>query len=134
MIITNDNRTYSVWTDGSCYPNPGPMGAGIFIECPDKTVITKSLTLGHGTNNIAEFLAVIAAIKMLNRIGGVNDVRFFADSNLVVSTMMKGWKLRQPKLIILADMIRTELKAFRRYSFKWIPREENERADALSRS
>jgi len=132
MIITTTN-TYKIWTDGSCYPNPGPMGAGVYIECPDGTIITKTISLGNGTNNMAEFLAVIAAIKMLNKIGGVDDVQFFSDSNLMVSAIVKGWKMRQPKLIILADIIRAEMKAFRKYSFKWIPREENERADNLSR-
>ena len=54
----------SVYTDGSCSPNPGHMGVGMVIRYRDKQIQT-SKYLGFGTNNQAELLAIKGALKVI---------------------------------------------------------------------
>ena len=53
-----------VWVDGACQPNPGEMAIGVWS--PDLK-FKLSEKCGPGTNNMAEYLALVQAINKLNR-------------------------------------------------------------------
>ena len=58
------SRASVIHFDGACQPNPGLMGIGWTIHDPDGNLIeTGSRTAGSGTNNIAEYLALIEAME-----------------------------------------------------------------------
>ena len=58
-----DARPAVIHTDGACLRNPGPAGAGfVILDQSGNTLAEGSLPIGHGTNNIAEYRAVIAAL------------------------------------------------------------------------
>ena len=88
-----------VFTDGSCYGNPGPGGWGV-VRVRDGAVLAQR----HGahpstTNNRMEFEAMIAGLEMIDP-SEAEDV--YSDSNLVVQTLnewaagweRRGWKRR----------------------------------------
>ena len=69
------------YTDGSCLGNPGPSGYAGILTCKGKKHVVK----GHvheGTNNSAELMAVIEAMKALNK---PCNVEFHVDSQYVMS-------------------------------------------------
>ncbi len=88
-----------VFTDGSCYGNPGPGGWGV-VRVRDGEVLAQR----HGahpatTNNRMEFEAMIAGLEMIDPSEAEN---IYSDSNLVVQTLnewaagweRRGWKRR----------------------------------------
>ena len=77
-----------IYTDGAARGNPGPGGYGAILMWGDKR---KELSCGykHTTNNRMELMAVIAALKALNREG--LNITVFSDSSYVVNAVEKGW-------------------------------------------
>jgi ribonuclease HI len=83
-----------IYTDGSCSPNPGPGGYGVFLRRPDKTTATYCGGYRLTTNNRMEILAVIEALKVAPRNG---RVVIYSDSQYVVNALTKGWAFRWRK-------------------------------------
>ncbi|MDE2027370.1 MAG: ribonuclease H, partial [Candidatus Omnitrophica bacterium] len=48
-----------IFTDGGCSGNPGPAAIGVVIKEGEKTIKTLAQAIGRGTNNIAEYTALI---------------------------------------------------------------------------
>lgn len=84
-----------IYTDGSCRGNPGPGGwCAIFLEKNSK----KSFEVLKGnasdtTNNRMEMTAVIEALLYVDhhKLNGA-QVTLYSDSNLVIQTLLQGWK------------------------------------------
>ena len=54
------------YTDGSASPNPGPSGAGASVfDVIAGAVFDLGLSLGHGTNNLGELIAVGICLKFI---------------------------------------------------------------------
>lgn len=78
----------TIYTDGSCVPNPGPGGwAAIIIS--DKPTITLQGHEEQTTNNRMELLAIIKALESLPE-GG--HVKIFSDSKYAIHTITHGWR------------------------------------------
>jgi len=86
-----------VYTDGACPGNPGPMGIG-FILRYNGHEIKVGRYIGEGTNNRAEILAVIEALKSIKR----RDVHvvLHTDSQLVYGYLTQGWKVKKNKELV----------------------------------
>ena len=99
-----------VYTDGSCIPNPGPMGAAYVIISNDKIIHEDSFFLEKGTNNIGEYMAVQKAIEYINKTDDLSKLSFtlFSDSNLVIKQLNKIWKIKDPILKEYYDSINAQ--------------------------
>lgn len=86
--MTDFNIT--IYTDGSCLGNPGPMGIGVILKCGDR-IKEISKNLGNGTNNIAEVSAVVAGLTAL-RCPERCNVELHTDSGYVEGLVVKGWQ------------------------------------------
>lgn len=77
-----------VYTDGSARGNPGPGGYGVILQWGNAR---KELSQGYRltTNNRMELLAVIAALRALNKEG--LDIVIYTDSQYVLNAVEKGW-------------------------------------------
>jgi len=75
------------------------------------------------TNNVAEYQAIVSALKSL-RPGC--KVEILTDSLLVVSQLRGEYRIRDPKLVKLANEVRT-IEERRRFTLTvtWVPREQN---------
>ena len=86
------------------------------------------------SSNVAEYAALCAALEFLltkKQEDSVIEVR--SDSTLVVNQMSGKWKFRKG-LYHEKYLEAVRLCArFAKLRFRWIPREENEEADLLSR-
>ncbi len=120
-----------IHTDGACFGNPGPMGIGIAIHKDGKTVKKVSEYIGKGTNNIAEYTAVLRGLAFAKEMNE-REVEIRSDSELLIKQMKGEYKTKMPHLKELKKKI-DELRKEINVNFKWVPREQNEIADLLSK-
>ncbi len=117
--------------DGASRGNPGECGAGACIINDDGTTAWESSrALGKGTNNEAEYHALIMLLEEISR-RGLRGVDVRGDSRLVVLQVRGEWKVREDRLRPLAGQARSLLRESGS-NIDWIPREQNAIADALS--
>jgi ribonuclease HI len=123
---------YVMKFDGCCNPNPGEMGLGIVVwNEDDKKVMEISERAGFGTNNQAEYRALIRGLEELSTIyKGV--VLVLGDSQLVIHQMNGQWDVRSKELRPLFTKAQELEKNFEKISYQWLDREENKEADLLS--
>ena len=131
---------YIVYTDGAVEPvNPGGHGVGGWVIKENDEILSKGvLDLGQDptmTNNRAEYCAVYGALKDMIHRGFVGKpIMLMTDSQLVVNQLNDKWGCRAPHLRTWRDMIWKLTESFSDVSFHWIPREQNQEADEMSRS
>jgi len=133
---------YRCWFDGACEPiNPGGTATyGTVIEIVGGLTTTGSGYAGKGpeiSNNVAEYAAVIHILNCLILDDQCEEAVIYGDSQLVIQQLSGKWKARgglymdyYRKALSLVE----DLKARGcNISFTWIPREQNELCDQLSR-
>ena len=91
------DNAITVYTDGACFSNPGPMGAGAVLIWGDNRKEISTF-LGHGTNNLAELHAVRLALEAIKN----RDlpVRVFSDSSYVIGLLARGWKAKENREVV----------------------------------
>jgi len=121
------NLTLEIYCDGS-----GTGGYGWTAQSASGNIIKEhwGKIQGDTTNNVAEYEAVISALKwaLENTVG---NVFVYTDSLLVVSQVSGTWRCKKPHLQPLLKQAR-ELMARTDAKLAWIPRKQNKRADELS--
>jgi ribonuclease HI len=128
-----------VFYDGACEPiNPGGnAGFGALIKMDGKTIWEKSDFVGEGSkmsNNVAEYAGMIGVLEeLINR--GLEDERIVVhgDNKMTIMQMAGAWKAKKGLYLPWYWKCRALVKRFDRIEFKWIPREMNSEADALSK-
>jgi len=90
---------------------------------------------GHAraTNNTAEYVGAICALEWLTAQGYDGDVRLAGDSQLVIRQMTGEYRVLSEGLRPYHDRLLQLAGRFRRVEYVWVPREENTRADQLSK-
>lgn len=122
----------TLFADGACRGNPGPAGSGaLLLDERGEPLAELTLSLGHATNNIAEYSALILGLEEARR-RDIDAIDVRMDSLLVVRQMQGLWKIKHPGLRPLALRAGALLAAFGQRTIEHIPREENSRADALA--
>jgi ribonuclease HI len=121
-----------LYADGAARGNPGAAGAGAVLYDEKGTVVAElARPLGHATNNMAEYSALILGLEEAKRRGATAiDVRM--DSLLVVQQMRGLWRIKHPGLTPLALRAGALLASFPEREIRHVPREANAAADELS--
>jgi ribonuclease HI len=122
-----------IHTDGAARGNPGPAGAGAILrDAADGTVLSEiAEPLGHATNNVAEWTAVLLALEDARRLGATHvDLRM--DSELVARQISGIYRVKHPDLKPLHAVVMELLRGFEAYTVGHVPRELNKDADRLS--
>lgn len=118
--------------DGAARGNPGPAGAGVYVEAErDRPVLEFYEPLGRTTNNVAEYRALLLALERAEE-AGADEVEIRSDSRLLVEQMRGNFKIRAEHLKPLLSESVLRAKRFRTFSITHIPRENNTRADRLA--
>jgi len=138
-------KKVTIYTDGSCYPNPGGPGGYAAILSYGKHVKEISGSELSSTNNRMEMMAVIAGLEALRQVVAVT---VYTDSKYVRNAFTKGWlekwkkngwKTADNKPVKNKDLWQQLSKLFVKFNFKikWVPGHvgirKNERADELAR-
>ena len=121
-----------IYTDGAARGNPGPAGAGAILRDADGTVLAEiAEPLGHATNNVAEWTAVLLALEEARRLGATHvDLRM--DSELVARQISGIYRVKHPDLRPIHTSVMELLRALDGYTVGHVPRELNKDADRLS--
>ena len=128
-----------IYTDGASRGNPGVGSIGV-VFCNEKEEIIKRYSeyLGDSvTNNEAEYLAVIFALKKISSVFGKKlaastEIELRSDSELLVKQMKGEYKIMNPKIQELFLQAWNLKIDFAKVVFKAIPREKNKEADRLA--
>ncbi len=128
------------FSDGGARGNPGSAAYGVFIE-NDKgeTLAEFGRTIGHATNNVAEYEGVNAILDWLlshkDMLSGKKQIQVFLDSLLLVSQITGIWKVKNKVLQeYLIALKKKELQLPCKITYAHIPREQNKKADAMVNS
>ena len=121
-----------IYTDGAARGNPGPAGAGAILRDADGMVLAEiAEPLGHATNNVAEWTAVLLALEEARRLGATQvDLRM--DSQLVARQISGVYRVKHPDLKPIHAAVMDLLGTLDGYTVGHVPRERNKEADRLS--
>jgi ribonuclease HI len=122
-----------IHTDGAARGNPGPAGAGAILRdaVTGEVLVEIAEPLGHATNNVAEWTAVLLALEDARRLGATHvDLRM--DSELVARQISGIYRVKHPDLKPIHGRAMELLRSFEGYTVGHVPRELNKDADRLS--
>lgn len=124
--------TLHLFTDGGARGNPGRAAVGcVLIDPQSGTVLQEySEAIGTATNNIAEYQALIAGLKMAKDYRP-NHLVCHLDSELVVKQLKGEYRVKMQTFTPLIEQITELVKEFPTVSYVAIPREDNTEADRL---
>jgi phosphoglycerate dehydrogenase-like enzyme/ribonuclease HI len=119
--------------DGACYPNPGNMGIGIVIYRDGVLVKKISEAIGYGTNNIAEYKALIRGLEEVKKIN-TERIDVYCDSQLVVKQLNRKYKVKNKGIIPLFNKVNEICQTIPgKIYFIWDRRDNNFVADGLAK-
>ena len=125
--------TIHAFTDGASRGNPGESGIGIVLKDERGSVLASLFGyIGNATNNIAEYSALVACLKLAQK-KGCKKLVVHSDSELLVRQMEGIYKIKEPRLKRLSQEARTLMSSpgFE-CTFRHITREYNRDADRLA--
>ncbi len=121
-----------IYTDGASRGNPGAASTGIILIDDDgTTLLEKGQCIGKQTNNVAEYTAVIFALREA-ALFKPHRIDLHSDSQLLVRQLNGEYKVKQPHLKTLRDEVRALADGFDSVTFIHVRREQNTRADAMA--
>ncbi len=83
-----------IYFDGGCKPNPGNMEICIVIIGDGAPQPMTVFDLGYGTNNIAEWSALLWAASIAKE-RGYKNVEFLGDNITVINQASNLWKIKE---------------------------------------
>jgi len=135
-----------MYFDGACSKNPGGISTwgAVIYDVGGRIYEIKGVvdTPQISTNNVAEYHGLIEAIKFIKKHRScLPKIEVFGDSLLVINMASKkwGWKKGRynphPDKLHLKKLLEElhELTKGMMITYNWVPREQNEIADRLSK-
>ncbi|MEX2254078.1 MAG: ribonuclease HI family protein [Acidimicrobiia bacterium] len=130
----DQREVVEVHADGGARGNPGPAAIGAVVTDPTTSPPTRLATvsecIGHATNNVAEYRAVIAGLEAAQAFPAAT-LRLRADSMLVIRQLEGAWKVKQAHLKPLHARARELLTHWEHTDLAHVRREQNLDADLL---
>jgi ribonuclease HI len=125
-------RDIVVYTDGASRGNPGPSAVAAVAYLPSGDLLTSvTRRIGHATNNVAEYRAVLEGLDLARRFEA-SRVVVRLDSELVVRQLNGVYRIKSGDLKPLAEEVLSKASSFETCTFEHIPRSENTTADRLA--
>ena len=122
---------YEIYCDGASRSNPVDASIGVSINKDKVEIDTIKKKIGINTNNVAEYLGLIAALEYCVE-NKVNNVRIFLDSLLVVQQVNMEYKVKSKKLQTHYEKSLKLINQIEDIEIYHIRREFNSRADQLA--
>ena len=117
-------RIYA-YTDGAARGNPGKSASGYhLLDGSHRLIERRAFYNGICTNNVAEYRAVVAALKRaLELFGTEAEIVIVSDSNLVINQLSGKYKVKSENLKALNREGRNLLSRFRSHRLLNVRRE-----------
>nr|KYP33134.1 Retrovirus-related Pol polyprotein from transposon opus [Cajanus cajan] len=130
-IATEEPQAWTLHVDGSSNSKGG--GACIILEGPNQVALEQSLEFEFKvTNNQAEYEALLAGLR-LGRDLGARRVNCNSDSKLMVEQLSGTYQAKDTMLQRYFHAASHQISTFDKFTIKHVPREQNARADLLSK-
>ncbi|MDP9172237.1 MAG: ribonuclease HI family protein [Planctomycetota bacterium] len=118
--------------DGGSRGNPGSAGIGVVLAAEDGTpLVTVGKYIGRATNNVAEYMALIVALREAKKLGA-KKLLVRGDSELIIKQMRGEYRVKNPGLKDLYDQAQALLHEFQETRFEHNLRQHNSMADKLA--
>jgi ribonuclease HI len=115
------------YIDGGSRGNPGDAGIGVYF--PGTVRIAEYL--GAGTNNFAEYSALLTALRFAV-FSRCEELEVFADSELVVKQIKGEYQVKNEGIRVLYESALRWITLIPRFSISHVRRENNKEADSLA--
>jgi ribonuclease HI len=115
------------YIDGGSRGNPGDAGIGVYF--PGTVRIAEYL--GAGTNNFAEYSALLTALRFAV-FSRCEELEVFADSELVVKQIKGEYQVKNEGIRVLYESALRWITFIPRFSISHVRRENNKEADSLA--
>ncbi|MCG2809615.1 MAG: ribonuclease HI family protein [Candidatus Portnoybacteria bacterium] len=125
-----------IYTDGGSRGNPGPSAIGVVIIQKGEASKKYGEYIGEGTNNQAEYKAVIFALKKVKQLFGKQkakevEMTVFSDSELLVKHLNHQYKIKEGELQFLFLEVWNLMLDFNQVNFQHTLRGGNKEADEM---
>jgi ribonuclease HI len=121
----------TVNVDGGARGNPGPAAIGVVVRDGEGKVLEeRGERIGHATNNVAEYRALLAGIE-LAAAHRASELELIGDSELVVRQVEGRYKVKDATMRELHTEVKRLLADFDSWSIRHVRRAENADADRL---
>ena len=111
-----------IYSDGGARGNPGPAAIGVLI-CSEsgEELQDHQEVIGHATNNVAEYRAVLAGLDLAQKLGA-REVDYFVDSELVARQISGQYRVKTPHILELFLKVKEKARHFTSLKFTHVPR------------
>lgn len=111
-----------IYVDGASRGNPGDAAyAFILMDEDDEILKQESAYIGTNTNNVAEYTAIINALKAAKKHTD-GDILLFSDSQLAVRQLNGQYRIKATHLAKLAENVFTLRDQFKSVKFTHVKR------------
>lgn len=132
LILVKKATLWTLFVDGASRNNPGPSGAGIYLEKDGTLFIKDGYYLGIKTNNQAEYLALLLGLFIVaEHVKKDEKVHIISDSQLLVRQLTGVYKVRQPHLQHLHALCKEAMHLLGA-TIDHVMRDQNSEADAMA--
>jgi len=111
-----------IYIDGSCKGNPGPMRIAVTVPATSFSIVKD---VGNGTNNRAEYMALLYALIYVKHLQPKEKVVIKSDSSLVVNQINGHYKVKSNSVKQLYQKATRLLQQLPNVTVQYVPREEN---------
>lgn len=123
-------------TDGASRGNPGPASYGFVIQKRGGEILhQEGKAIGFNTNNVAEYSGVLGGLEYIKdhySAKAPHSIEIVTDSRLVASQLAGKFKIKNPNLKKIFDLIKSMEFDLGFVSYRNVPREQNFLADRLA--
>jgi ribonuclease HI len=128
---TSEEGKWIVYVDGAS--SMKGSGIGVTMVGPEGETFNYALQLMFVTsNNVAEYEALLAGLRLVQRIGA-KKVLMYSDSQLAVNQITGEYEVREEKLQKYLEELKRVCNEFEHVEIMYVPRGKNRKADALSK-
>ncbi|GJR25558.1 reverse transcriptase domain-containing protein [Tanacetum coccineum] len=129
--LRTEEDIWKLYTDGAS--NEHGSGAGLILIYPEGAEYPYALRLNFAnSNNDAEYEALLAGLRIATKIK-VKKMHAFVDSKLVASQVEGSYEAKGEKTKKYKEKALEMIRSFNNFQISHIPREENRKANALSK-
>ena len=131
-VVGSKMNDLKIFTDGGARGNPGEAAVGVVFFSDDKKIHSHKERIGEATNNVAEYRAVICALKIAKEKFKPQSIEINLDSELVSRQLNGEYKVKDANLKELYYEVRElVLELGGAVVFRHVRREQNKEADKL---
>ncbi len=112
-----------IYVDGASRGNPGPAAWAYLYLKNGKIIKKKSGFIGKTTNNVAEYNAIINALKNAEDWSKLH-IKLFSDSQLVIRQINGQYRVKKEHLAKLYEKVFQLLKKYKKVEFNHVNRED----------